>query len=185
MSPEARALVIDASIGITVVRKERGWDRALDTLRRRRMAGSPLLVPSLFWLELVNVLCRRYRLKPAIVIEAIVELQIMGLESVELERPMLPLMLDAVARHSLSAYDAAYLALAESADAELLTSDARLAAAAGRRALQVQRNGLIRERPADLDWQADNSVWADWPGAANYLRELRAPIRATEHPRMG
>jgi predicted nucleic acid-binding protein len=179
MSPEARALVIDASIGIAVVRKEPGWKGALDALRLRRVAGSPLLVPSLFWLELVNVLSRRYRLKPAIVIEAIAELEIIGLESVELERPMLLLALDAVVRHRLSAYDAAYLALAESADAELLTADARLAAAAGRRALQVQGSDLIRERPVEYNLQPGSGTWADWPGAANYLRQLRARIRTT------
>jgi predicted nucleic acid-binding protein len=37
-------------------------------------------------------------------------------------------------RHNLTAYDAAYVALAEALDAPLLTRDRRLAAAAGRRA---------------------------------------------------
>jgi predicted nucleic acid-binding protein len=176
MSPEARALVIDASIGIAVVRKEPGWKGALDALRLRRVAGSPLLVPSLFWLELVNVLCRRYRLKPGIVIEAIVELEIMGVESVELERPMVLLTLDAIGRHGLTAYAATYLVLAQTADADLLTLDARLMTAAGDRAIRFDSGHSVGGSSPPHEAPANRPTWADWPGAAKYLGELRARI---------
>ncbi len=86
---------------------------------------------------------------------------------------MLLLALDAVVRHGLTAYDAAYLALAEAADADLLTADAALAAAAGSRARLVGP-GRIGESPAPY---AAGS-WTDWPGAAAYLADLRARVAA-------
>ena len=142
--------------------------------------GRRLLVPSVFWLEVMNVLGRRYRADAPKLLEALVELEAVGLETVELDRPMLLLALDAVVRHGLTAYDAAYLAVADAADARLLTGDTDLATAAGRRALPMTRRRRTREvgrqyRPADADWAA-------WPGAAAYLRELRARLG---HPQAG
>jgi hypothetical protein len=93
---------------------------------------------------------------------------------------MLLLALDAMARHGLSAYDAAYLALAEAADADLLTADALLAAAAGSRALQVGA-GRIGEPP--VPYTAGS--WADWPGAASYLADLRARLVTAPTGRQG
>jgi predicted nucleic acid-binding protein len=130
-------------------------------------------VPALFWLEIVNVLGRRYHAPPQAILEAVVELEAAGIETVELDRPMLLLAIDAVVRHGLTAYDAAYLALADAADARLLTADARLASAAGWRAILVGEDRGIREQPVSYEtarWPA----WGAWPGAAAYLRELRA-----------
>jgi predicted nucleic acid-binding protein len=132
-----------------------------------------LIVPFLFWLEIVNVLGRRYHGPPAAILEAIVELEAAGLETVELDRPMLLLAIDAVVRHGLTAYDAAYLALADAADAQLLTADATLAAAAERRGILIGNDRGVRER--EVSYQpTGTSSWAAWPGAAAYLRELRA-----------
>ncbi len=93
----------------------------------------------------MNVLGRRYRAEPPELLEALVELEAVGLETVELDRPMLLLALDAVVRHGLTAYDAAYLAVADAADARLRTGDTELATAAGRRALPITRRRRIRE----------------------------------------
>ncbi len=93
---------------------------------------------------------------------------------------MLLLALDAVARHGLSAYDATYLALAEAADAELLTADAALATAAGARARLVGP-GRIGESPGSYA----AGPWTDWPGAASYLADLRARVTARQDPPTG
>ena len=127
----AGPLVIDASVGVPFVHDEPASMEVSRLVHASRRAGRRLIVPPLFWLEVLNVLGRRYRLAPDVLLEALAELDAAGIETVELDRPMLLLALDAVARHGLSAYDAAYLALAEAADAELLTADAALAAAAG------------------------------------------------------
>lgn len=175
MSRPPRPVVLDASAGIPLVRPETTSTEVSQALRNMRHAGRRLIVPPLFWLEVLNVLTRRHRYQPHQALEALAELDAVGLETIELDRPMLLLALDAVARHGLSAYDAAYLALAEASDADLLTGDATLAAAAGSRAHLVGA-GRIGEQPATY---ADGS-WAAWPGAAAYLADLRARLVTAE-----
>lgn len=165
---ENQPLVVDASAAIAIVRREPGRQVALDLLRRRRQAGRRLLAPTLFWLELLNVLGMRYRLRPDAILEAVAELEAAAIETIDLDRPMLLLALDTMGRWQLSAYDAAYLAVAESYDGELLTADRRLAAAAGARG-RLLHGKAVRERPAPYPAPA----WAGWPGAADYLKTLR------------
>ncbi|HEY8771735.1 MAG TPA: type II toxin-antitoxin system VapC family toxin [Candidatus Limnocylindria bacterium] len=172
-SDTARALVVDASVAIAIAVQEPGYDLAVSILRDRGAAGEKLIVPAFFWLELVNVLIKRHRLAPGVVLEALVDLENLGLESVELERPQLLLTIDAMGRGGLSAYDAAYLALAESADAELLTFDRHLAAAAGNRALPLGGGHAVEEAR-----ESYGPSWAAWPGAAVYLQKLRAQVAA-------
>lgn len=165
------ALVVDASVAVAIIVQEAGHDRYVAILRKRGSAGAKLLVPAFFWLEVVNVLMRRYRQRPGVVLEAIVDLENLRLESVALDRPHLLLTIDAMERGGLSAYDAAYLALAESANAQLLTTDRRLAVAAGSRALPIEGWHAIQE-----SWEPYTESWAAWPGAAAYLRQLRAQV---------
>lgn len=168
---EETALVIDASVAIAICVEEPLAAIANRMIRERRIARGRLMVPAFFWLEVVNVLTKRYRLPPARVLEAIATLESTSLEMVELDRSQLLLTLDVMARSGLPAYDAAYLALAESAGAELLTFDRRLAAAAGRRAVSLPGRHAIEEAP-----QSYAPSWADWPGAAAYLKQLRAQV---------
>lgn len=170
-SDAPRMLVVDASVALALAIQEPGYDVAVSILRERGAAGRQLIVPAFFWLEVVNVLVKRHRLTPGEVLEAIVDLESLGLGSVELDRPQLLLTIDAMGRGALSAYDAAYLALAESADAELLTLDRRLADAAGSRALRIDGGHAIHESPKPY-----SESWAAWPGAAAYLRKLRAQV---------
>ncbi len=168
ISSRESALVVDASMAVAISVGEPSAQAALRILRQRRDAGGILLVPTFFWLEVVNVLGRRYRMTPALMLEAVVDLERLRLESIQLDRPQLLLTIDAMARGGLSAYDAAYLALAESTDAQLLTADHRLAAAAGDRALPIDPGHEVHEVAPPY-----TASWADWPGAAAYLRELR------------
>jgi hypothetical protein len=77
----------------------------------------------------------------------------------------------------LTAYDAAYLALAESRGAELLTFDASLAVAAGARSIRFDGDESIRETSAGFAGLEARPGWTAWPGAAAYLRELRNTIQ--------
>ena len=168
-SGEPQPLILDASIAIAILRGEPHAAEWLDRIKRQVASNGKLQVPSLFWLEVVNVLLRRYRLQPSDVLEAIVELEATGVETVELDRPMLLLVLDAVARHDLTAYNAAYLAVAVATDGALMTADARLAAATA-----DEGGRAVRESPASYR----STTWIDWPGAASYLRDLRARLEA-------
>ena len=164
------ALVIDASIGIGLARQEPLAKEARRVITEHLAANGALLVPFLFWQEVVTVLARRYRYRGSAVLEAVYELDQLHLETRELGLPELITVVDLVERHWLSAYDATYLALTMRADARLLTADGALAAAAGRRAVSVSRRRSIQE-PTEA--YAATPDWPAWPGAAAYLRELR------------
>ena len=70
-------------------------------------------VPSHFWLEVANVLIRRYRHSPDEVVERVRALDEFAIRTIELDRSLWLLALDRMLQHGLSSYDAAYLALAE------------------------------------------------------------------------
>lgn len=170
-SDPPRPVVVDASVAVALLIEEPGADRATTILRERDARQGKIMVPAFFWLEVVNVLVRRYRQPPGLVLQSMIDLEVLGLESVPLDRPHLLLTIDAMGRGDLSAYDASYLALAESADADLLTFDRRLAAAAGSRALSLGPGHSIQEASASY-----GPLWAEWPGAAAYLKQLRAEV---------
>jgi predicted nucleic acid-binding protein len=162
-------LVIDASIAVAIVRREPARDVIRRLLRER---GRPS-VPEFFWLEVINSLARRHHYTSAEILEAIRELEELGIETIETDAFGRLIVIDLVERHGLTAYDATYLALAESADAELLTTDRQLAAAAGARAILVEPRGRLAEPPAPYEVEP---TWPTWRGAAAYLGELRRRV---------
>lgn len=114
-------LVVDAS----VVLKWFGPETERHSVEARRLradyeAGRLVaVVPSLLFLELLNVAGRRWQWSEAALLELGRSLADLGLE---VREPSL----DAVARwvaRGLTAYDAAYVALAEAGDLQLVTDD--------------------------------------------------------------
>ena len=103
---------------------------------RERIAqpDETLHVPHLFDVEVLNVL-RRHALRGALS-EARARLALRRLSGAALDRyphgPLVARIWDL--RDNLTAYDAAYVALAEALDAPLVTTDDRLARASGHRA---------------------------------------------------
>jgi predicted nucleic acid-binding protein len=162
-------LVLDASAALTLVAGGPGRTVVRTELRDRVLAGGAILVPTLFWVQLVDGLTARHRLAPRAAVEAVYELEQLGIETAEVGRPGVLAIIDAVGR-GLSAADAAYLVLAESADARLLTGVPLLAAVAGDRAIFAGSGRRAGRRP-----RPDGS-WARWRGAATYLRELRSAL---------
>jgi len=166
-------LVIDASAALKLARDERGRTEVRHELRKHILAGDPILVPPLFWLEIVNVLATRHRYPPEAIVETIYELEQSGITTADVGRPGVLAVIDAVSRFGLSAYDAAYLVLAESADTLLLTADIELASAAGARAILVGKAGGVADVQATYPVHA---TWPKWRGAAAYLSELRSAL---------
>jgi predicted nucleic acid-binding protein len=160
-------LVVDASAALGILLREPGSEEV-----RRRLAdalGGELLVPGHFWLEVTNVLLRQYGRAPDDVIAVLRELDEMQLVTAVLDRPAILHGLELMARRGLTAYDAAYLALADVADALLLTLDGRLAAAAADRA-------AVRPRPRaheDAEPYGPPVGVPDWTVHGRYLAELR------------
>jgi predicted nucleic acid-binding protein len=128
------------------------------------------MVPSHFWLEVVNALVRRYGWAGADVLRSIHDLDLHGIETVDLDQAAVVLTIDLTERHRLSSYDAAYLALAVVMDGFLATFDVALAAAAGARAL---RPGAPRLSEASVPYEHP-VTWPNYKGASAYLSKLRA-----------
>jgi predicted nucleic acid-binding protein len=163
----ASRLVVDASAILAVVLREPGAGRARPIIESAVASG--MLVPDHFWLELVDVLVRRYGMPPDAVVAILRELDDVGVETVAIDRPTLLLALDHMARFGLTAYDAAYLALAEAEDASLLTLDEQLALAAGPRSALRPASGT-REGPAPY---TAGSAPPDWARHGRHLADLR------------
>ena len=86
-------LVLDASAALMILRDEPGSDDVRAALGDAATAGEPVLVPELFWLEVVNVLARRYRYPPEAIVEAIYELEQSGVTTADIgRRPTLHLV---------------------------------------------------------------------------------------------
>ena len=127
-----------------------------------------MIVPGVFWVEVVNVLARRHRYSGNALLESVAVLDALGITTVEGSRAGLLMAIDAVVSHELTAYDAVYLALASSADADLLTLDHALAVAAGARAVSTGEDS-IREALAPYRLEP----WITWEGLHDYLAGAR------------
>lgn len=168
----ADPIVIDASAALSLVRGEPS--RATVARAIGRAGSRPLVVPEVFWVEVVNALVRRHGLAMDAVLGAIAELDGLGLRTVQLGRGGL---LDSVAlmiEHRLTAYDASYLALSHAVNADLLTLDRQLAEAAGDRAVRLDPNEVREPRG-----QYRLEPWITWDGAPAYLAAVREATRST------
>jgi predicted nucleic acid-binding protein len=162
----ADRLVLDASAALTILLDEPSRpsvNRCLDG------HTGEVLVPAHFWLEIVNTLTRRQGCTTDTVVQAFRDIDELEVQTIALDRPTMLLAVDLVARHGLTAYDAAYLALAEAAEADLLTLDGDLAAAAGARSLL---GGLPRSRRLHEEL-APYETATTWANHGRYLAELR------------
>ncbi len=170
-----RPAVIDASAAIALVLDEPAGRWVEQRLRDWASVDRPTLVPNHFWLEVVNAIGRPAGASGDTVLAAVHRLDLFALQTTEVDRPLLVQVIDRVERFGLSSYDAAYLALAESVDADLLTLDRQLAVAAGPRAITFDEGHGLHETPAMYE---HNVTWPSYQGASAYLAKLRAEALA-------
>lgn len=171
MTASSRPVVIDASIAICLVLGESEQDSVIRALHRWAADRRPRVVPPQFWLEVVNRLSREPGISGADILAAVHRLDTHGLETVEVDRTLVLRVIDLVERFRLTAYDALYLATAESLDAELATLDRVLAAAAGDRAIRIADDHRLHETPAVYERHV---TWPSYAGASAFLAKLRA-----------
>jgi predicted nucleic acid-binding protein len=162
-----KPLVVDASAGLAIILNE---STRAEVERVLGAHDGPLLAPTSFWLEVVNALAGRHHFDTAGILEAVRELEELEIDAVETDRLLRMMVIDRVERDRLSAYDAAYVVLAELSGGRLLTTDRDQARAAGSRAVFVDPEGRIAEPPPPY---AVEPTWPTWRGAAAYLGELR------------
>ncbi len=125
--------MLDASAAVTVLLN---LDPAAGNIRlRTSLPGENLHVPHLFDVEVLHVL-RRHSLSGTLS-ESREHLALNRLHDMRLSRYSHTAFLDRIweLKNNLTAYDAAYVALAETLSAPLVTTDARLARAPGIRAV--------------------------------------------------
>ncbi len=125
--PTQPAAVVDASVVLKWRLDDERDIRQAVALRDRHASGDiALIAPSLMSYEVVNglvVASRKGRISPKQATEAVEDLLALGLELVEVN-PVEVLALGL--RYNIAAYDAAYVALAESEDCDLWTGDRTL-----------------------------------------------------------
>jgi predicted nucleic acid-binding protein len=120
-------LVVDASVLATALAD----DGQEGDIARARLRGQALAAPELIDLEVVSVLRRQLSVgkldtrRAQLALDDLLELPVQRVPHHALLRRCWEL------RANLSVYDAAYVALAETLDAQLVTADARLAKAPG------------------------------------------------------
>lgn len=119
-----RPAVVDASVIAALVFAEPENAEAA-----RMLAGRRPLAPDILAYEITNIAATRRRRGDALqtLQDCLGDFQAMGIELIS---PDLPLVLDLAARFKLTAYDAAYLAVAGTLQCPLCTFDKRLADAA-------------------------------------------------------
>lgn len=116
-----REVVLDASVVLKWFTAEQRGSFEARELRDDYEAGRlSVVVPSLLFLELLNVAGRRWRWGAEAVAELVETLADL---SFEVSEPELPSVASWIAR-GLTAYDAAYVALAEKRKLALVTDDA-------------------------------------------------------------
>lgn len=166
------AMVIDASAAIAYLLVEPDAPAVRNAMFGHLKRGGHLLVPELFWHEVVNSLVRRGTSWREVV-AMLRDLDELPVETATGDRTLLMLGVTLMERHGLSGYDAAYLALANAMNADLLTLDRKLGGAAGPRSPLTRTRGT-HETLEPYGTSAAEIVTAH--GA--YLAELRREAEA-------
>jgi predicted nucleic acid-binding protein len=171
-------VILDASVGVPLVHPES------DSGAWRTMASQwvkdarPVVVPAHFWLEIMNALVRGRGYDGRAAIEMVHRLDDVISQTIDVDRPLLLLAVDRAERHGLSLYDAAYVALAESIDAEIATKERQLGLAAGARVIGPGSDPPHRLAEEKARYGSERRVtWPDYSGAASYLASLRADLK--------
>ncbi len=131
-----RRVVCDASYLLAWLFDEPEGREVRAELERWASQDIEVAVPSLFWLEVGNVLAGRRRLSDDQVLDALMRLEALGITTIEPDRPVRLLAMQLARTTGLTTYDGLYLALARSLDAELRTFDAAMLAV-----LATERHG--------------------------------------------
>ena len=168
---ETVPVILDSSIAIALVRKEPASIAIRAAVRRWTDEGRVLVVPAIFWFEVVNALARRHRYRGVDLLHAVHEVDEMDLVTVDPDRGLLLLTIDLVERFGLTSYDASYLALANLHGGDLATLDRALASAAGARAVSFEERHRLSEPPAVYEHDV---TWPTYKRASAYLSKLRA-----------
>jgi predicted nucleic acid-binding protein len=165
---------MDCSVAIAIALGEPGFEGLSLRIGEWATQRRQILVPGVFWLEVINVLARTHRLSGADVLHAVHSIDAMNVVTVDADRAFHLAVIDVVERHGVSAYDAAYLVLTDLSGGEIATLDQDLVRAAGPSALPLDGRHRLSETPAHYEHDV---TWPNYKGASAYLAKLRAEAR--------
>lgn len=125
MSGRSAAIVLDASVILKWVldaETEPGHAAANRLLERWQQGELDLLVPSLWLYEVGNILCLK---RPTDANATLAALWDLGLSEVPFSRELIQRAITLAQSHSVTFYDASYLAVAEEKKVTLVTADGK------------------------------------------------------------
>ncbi|MFI5227029.1 MAG: type II toxin-antitoxin system VapC family toxin [Candidatus Limnocylindrales bacterium] len=172
-------IVVDASVVMALVVDEPDSAAIRAGVARWLEEGAELVVPDHFWLELVNPLGRRHGYDGQRLLEVVREIDELPVSTIPTSRPQLILAISLMERFDLTAYDAVYVALADTISAPIASTDTALLRAAGPSGLDPRTTDRqpprrLSEEQAPYGTTAERDVtWPRWPGAGSYLATLR------------
>ncbi len=168
---DLRPIVVDSSVAIALLRDEDVASSIRQMIRFWAEINQTLVVPSLFWYELINPLARQYRYTSQQVLQAVDEIEELTLITVDPDRPLFLLTIDHIERYGLTAYDAHYLALSTQLGASIATLDQQLGEAVGSRWISFDGRHRLSEAREPYEHEV---TWPNYRGASAYLAKLRA-----------
>ena len=121
------ALVLDASVAAAWVLPDE--ENSVADAILHRVAAEGAVAPSLIWHELRNIFlmaARRGRLPKDEIVPSLLRLRRLPIETVDVSASGDATLIGLASTYGLTAYDAAYLALAEERDLPLATADRKL-----------------------------------------------------------
>lgn len=124
---ERQKKVIDANMGVKWFSQEENFEKARALLNLHITGEILLVVPELFFYEVINALKYKKTTEESIK-KAIEELFNFQLEKIDLSEKISMMALEISLKYKLSIYDALYLALAELLDIHLITADKKILA---------------------------------------------------------
>ncbi len=177
-------VVCDASVAIAWLLDERAPSWVVDLWDAALAADVDLQVPAFFWLEVGNRLVQQPETSDEQVLEGILRLEGVAIQTVDMDRSLRLMAIHLARRFALSAYDAFYLAVAETSGLALATLDRRLgtaATAAGRRygdTSSATRGPKVHETSAAYGTARTAADPTSLAALGAYLAELRDAIPA-------
>ena len=169
---------IDASAALAYLLDEPRPDWVDEALTRDGAGRFSLVAPALIWLEIGNCLARIGDMTDEFALEAMLRAEALGVDVIEIDRPIRLRALTLAREHGLTMYDATYLAVSEAAHAPLLTLDRRLEQAA--RSMGLGREGgncQVSEPTARYEDRPANTTSLAAIGAA--VAEMRKQYSAS------
>jgi len=177
-------IVIDASVALALILDEPESPTIRAAVADWLERDAQLLAPDHFWLEVINPLARRHGYDSRRLIEVVSYLETLPIRTIETVRPQIVLTMGLMDQFRLTAYDAVYVALAQTLSARLATADEVMLRAAGDLGLdpRLGPDGAVSRRLSEVkapyggDPIEDGErpvTWPTWPGAGAYLGTLR------------